>query len=295
MLSAGPLYWKQNSIRRMIISRKNFDLKGRCVVEKLIVDGNHRMVVQFPDEACYLYLRTGRLIVNSNEASTVMAPADGIVLNCGNYLADFIAEKTKIHSEVFAVHLSPDILREIFHDEIPAFFRSAPAVTASARKVSSTVMDRYVESLAFYFDNPEIVTEEILKLKIRELILLLVQSDHAKSVHELFASLFSRKTVSVSDVVNAHLFNNLSIEELAKLSALSVTGFKTEFAKLYHEPPGRYIRNKKLERARELLCSNENTISEIAYQVGFHDVSHFSKSFQAAFDCTPGNYRKKFV
>lgn len=55
---------------------------------------------------------------------------------------------------------------------------------------------------------------------------------------------------TVSDVVNAHIFANLPIDELAKLSGLSVTSFKTEFNKTFKAPPGHYIRKGKIGRAR---------------------------------------------
>jgi AraC family transcriptional regulator, exoenzyme S synthesis regulatory protein ExsA len=251
-----------------------------------------RIGVDFPDEACYLYLRDGALVVNSGTAATNLAAKDSIVLNCGSYFADFINTSEGEKSEVFAIHLHPDLLREIFRSELPSFLRSAPVTSLSEKIISHSIMDRFIESLLFYFNNPQIITEEILTLKVKELILLLVQTNHAASIHELFAAIFTRKTVSVVEVVNAHLYHNLSVDELAKLAGLSVTSFKMEFNKLYNESPARYIRKKKMERAKELLKLRDHTISEIAYQVGYNDPSHFSKSFQSLHGYSPGAYRE---
>jgi len=51
--------------------------------------------------------------------------------------------------------------------------------------VPDNTMKRFIDSLEFYFENPAIVNEDLLELKIKELMLLLVQSKNAASVLEL--------------------------------------------------------------------------------------------------------------
>lgn len=276
----------------MITKRKYFELKGRCIIEKMVIENSARITVEFPNEACYLYVREGELVVNSNLGSCRMMSSDGVVLSCGNYIADFIKRSPGYSTEVFAVHLYPELLREIFRNEIPSFLKSEE-FKKPAMPIRNEVMDRFIDSLLFYFDNPNIVTEEILTLKIRELILLLVQSDHAETVQLLFANLFTRNSVSIAEVVKTHLYNNLSIEELAKLSGVSASSFKVEFAKLFNESPGKYLKKKRLQRATELLIASDDSISEIAYQTGYHDISHFSKAFESSYKCSPGTYRQR--
>ncbi|HYF68728.1 MAG TPA: AraC family transcriptional regulator [Ohtaekwangia sp.] len=276
----------------MIISRKHFDLRGKCIIENLSIKNPGRIAVEFHNEACYIFLRQGNAIIKGSDSSTQLISKDGIALNCGNYFADFGNVQTGISTEIFAIHLYPALLQEIFRNEIPSFVRTDTNFSLPVKTVSDSVMDRFIESLVFYFDNSHIVTDDILILKIKELILLLIQSSHAKTVHELISALFTRKSVTVSDVVNAHIFDNLSIDELAELSGLSVTSFKTEFSKIYKEPPGHYIRRRKIERAKELLRISNDSISQIADQLGYSDISHFSKSFQAQCGESPSVYRK---
>jgi AraC family transcriptional regulator, exoenzyme S synthesis regulatory protein ExsA len=281
----------------VITTRKHFDLRGKCIIEKLSIETPGRIAVEFHNEACYIFVRQGDASIKGSDSITQLNSKDGIALNCGNYFADFVSAQSQKPSEIFAIHLYPALLQEIFRTDIPSFVGTDSNLRLPAKTISDSVMDRFIESLVFYFDNSDIVTDDILMLKVKELILLLIQSSHAKTVHDLMSALFTRKSVTVSDVVNAHLFDNLSIDELAKLSGLSVTSFKTEFNNIFKEPPGHYIRRRKIEHAKELLSISNYTIGEIADQLGYNDLSHFSKSFREMYAQSPSAYRnqhKKF-
>ena len=57
---------------------------------------------------------------------------------------------------------------------------------------------------------------------------------------------------------------------------------------------GSYIRLQKLKKALPLLLDPSITLTEIAYQVGFSDQSHFNRVFRSQFNCNPRDYRKIF-
>lgn len=57
---------------------------------------------------------------------------------------------------------------------------------------------------------------------------------------------------------------------------------------------GSYIRLQKLKRAVPLLLDPSISLTEIAYQVGFSDQSHFNRVFRSQFHCNPKDYRKIF-
>jgi AraC-like DNA-binding protein len=278
----------------LISSRKHFDFKGKCILEKLTIEGSSRINIDFPTEACYLYVREGRIVVSGVNLAAPLTSNEAVVLNCGHYIADFVNASPHSITEVLAIHLHPDILHEIFRNELPAFVKADANPILPSKIITNSILEKFIESLAFYLDNPHIVTEDILILKVRELILLLVQSTHAENVYKLFSSLFSRKTVTISEVIKTHLYSNFSVRELAKLAGLSLTSFKSEFVSVYRESPARYIRKKKIERAKELLLTSDFSIGEIADQVGYKDVSHFSKSFQFLTGTSPTNFRSDF-
>ena len=97
-----------------------------------------------------------------------------------------------------------------------------------------------------YFQNPSLISEELLGLKLKEILLLLHQGDEAESIREIMASLFSQQTYSIRQIVEAHLYTDISVEELAILSNMSVSTFKREFNKGFSDTPASYMKNRKL-------------------------------------------------
>lgn len=55
---------------------------------------------------------------------------------------------------------------------------------------------------------------------------------------------------------------------------------------------GEYIRQQKLKKALPLLMDSSITLTEITYQSGFADQSHFNRVFKSYFNMNPGQYRK---
>ena len=54
-----------------------------------------------------------------------------------------------------------------------------------------------------------------------------------------------------------------------------------------------FLRNERLKLAAQLLKQSKGNISEIAYSIGFNDVSYFSKCFKEMYNCTPTEYSEK--
>ena len=58
---------------------------------------------------------------------------------------------------------------------------------------------------------------------------------------------------------------------------------------------GEYIRQHKVKKAIPLLLNSENSLTEIAYETGFSDQSHFNRVFKSIFNSSPNIYRKNIA
>lgn len=83
----------------------------------------------------------------------------------------------------------------------------------------------------------------------------------------------------------------LSIEELAKISQLSLFSFKREFKKEFYDSPKNYINTLRIKKAKELLQLSKMSISEIAYEVGFNDPLYFTRLFKKKVGTSPTSFR----
>jgi len=276
----------------MILQHQKFELGKRCLIEKVIIQAPFRFWGNFDNEACFIYFMEGKTKINSPREQQTIEEQEPVLLKCGNYFADLLKYGTAGRYEILVFHLYPDILRQVYGHEIPDFIRS-PKNNSFIRKVAShnAVMRKFIEGLYFYFDNPGLVSDELLKLKIRELILLLVQTGSAESIAGLFADLFTPRNLSVKEIVHNHLFSGLPVNDLANLCNLSVSTFNRTFQSLFNDTPANFIKMKRLERAKELLAISSLTIGEIAFQTCFKDTAHFSRSFKFAYHCSPSDFR----
>ena len=90
-----------------------------------------------------------------------------------------------------------------------------------------------------------------------------------------------------------HTAENASLEDIAKMTSLSVTHFRRLFMETFKESPAKYALRLRLNRARELLETTDRTIANIALDTGFYDQSHFVKAFRNIYKITPTAYRQR--
>jgi AraC-like DNA-binding protein len=277
----------------MILDRKYFDINNKCAIEKLIIKPPIRLDAVFQDEACFTYLKEGELSLSSPTGNLSIETEESVLLRCGNYFTNAIRKHPAKTCEVYAVHLYPGILKELYKNEFPNFIKDN-AIKPYIRKIEKkSFITHFIQSLDFYFENPNLVSDDLLKLKIKELILLLLQTDNAENIITLFSHLFNPRQAGLFEVVEAHVYSSISIVDLARLTGRSLSTFKRDFEAQFSDTPANFIKEKKLEKALELIQSTELSVSEICYEVGFQDTSHFTKTFKQKYNQSPSKYRKK--
>ena len=279
----------------MIKAHQQFDLWGKRVLERAVIQSPFRLFAPMPNEACFYYIKSGKNRVITEGETFDLQSKEGLVLKCGDYFSDYLANNNEEECEAFAVHFDKDVLKMIYENEFSDLLLDVKKVTPyKNQKIEiNAVLKTYIDSLQFYFDNPELVSDELVKLKVKEIILLLARTDDAKAIHDLILGLFTPVETSFRELIEANIFNNLSLDELAKLARLSLSSFKREFAKHYNTTPAKYIKKKKLKQAAKLLQTTTLRISDITFESGFSDLAHFSKSFQKEYNCSPTQYRTK--
>lgn len=81
---------------------------------------------------------------------------------------------------------------------------------------------------------------------------------------------------------------------MMQMSGLSERSFKRRFQKATGMTPIQYVHTLRLEEAKQLLESTDMSIEAIAGEVGYEDMSFFSRLFRREVGLTPGQYRRRF-
>jgi len=85
--------------------------------------------------------------------------------------------------------------------------------------------------------------------------------------------------------------HDVSIKKLANHLGLSQRSLNRRFLEACNISPIKYLQTLRLEQARELLQHSNLSIGEIAFRVGYSDISYFSKLFKQFHSTTPRSYR----
>jgi AraC-like DNA-binding protein len=278
----------------VIIDHKKYELFGKPLLQKVVIKPPFQFTFPISDNACFLYMLEGEMQYEAEEGQINIPCQHSLFLNCIHSRKQISSLHTSATNEIVIVNLHPDVLKKVYDRELPLLLK-APQKTISNKSAeiinNDYLIHKYIEGLLFYFNNPALVNDDVLILKLKEIILLLSQTRNAAAIQAILSQLFSPGTYTFKQIIEAHLFSQLSVEELAGLTHLSLSSFKREFAKLYNDTPANYIKTKKLEKAAELLAVSNQRITDIALECGFSDLASFTKSFHDKYNTTPTTYR----
>lgn len=155
---------------------------------------------------------------------------------------------------------------------------------------TSELLRGYMSSLQPYFNQYASLSVSLTRMKLVELLICLAANDRPFFEQLLFVKENVRP--DITRLVEENLMNAISLNQLARLAGRSVSSLRRDFISTYNMPPSRWIRQKKLERAKELLVNTDMTITSICYTLGFESVAHFSRAFKSHFRYSPSGWRE---
>lgn len=99
--------------------------------------------------------------------------------------------------------------------------------------------------------------------------------------------------IQLQEEIEAHLDDeNFGIMELCKSMGMSRSHLHLKIKALTNRSTSHYIRSFRLRHAREKFRTTEHNVTEVAFEVGFRDLTYFSRSFSAEFGLSPTDYLK---
>ena len=107
---------------------------------------------------------------------------------------------------------------------------------------------------------------------------------------KLYASLFDFVEpwkIDIVEFMEQNYMNDLSMEELAYYTGRSLATFKRDFKKVSDLSPQKWLIRRRLEAAHHLISSGTKRVTEACFDVGFKNLSHFSKVYKELYGVAP--------
>lgn len=236
----------------------------------------------FIDEHYFIYVVKGIVVLYDGSQYRELRSGQSCIAR-KNRLARYY--KMREDGELEKVILSLDTaLLQQFQDRHKTTAAKFAATETCIPVNKSALLDSYILSLQQIYSQGQI-SEPFSTIKREELVLILLQQQP-----ELAGLLFDFGIPAKIDLEAFMARNytfNVSLERFAFLTGRSLSAFKRDFRQLFHETPGRWLLQKRLEEAHFLMDHKGMKPSAIYLDLGFETLAHFSFSFKKQFGVAP--------
>ena len=152
-------------------------------------------------------------------------------------------------------------------------------------------MRAFCFSIVPYFKSKVPPSESLLELKFKEIIFVILSNPENAGLLSFVNSIVDQQKTPIWEVMEANYMFNLTIDEYARIAGRSTAAFKREFNEHYGTSPGKWLISRRLQHTKLLLETSTKNISEIAFDCGFENLSHFSRVYKEKYGQSPAQYR----
>ncbi len=279
-IKAHPEYFEQLSCKVLLCTQ--FDCPQQTALQALFSE--HNFIV---------YVLSGRRILHQPGHTYVMTEGKCFFSKKGGWLSqgEFGANWRVM------IFFMPDSYLQQFLKKYSTSF--SPGVAQKGKMPQIIDLDTnetttlFFKSMVVYFMQSPSMPEVLLELKFRELLFnLLINPGNEDFLFQLHRIADHHKA-SLSEIMETNYTYNLSLAEFAKLAHLSLASFKREFKKVFGTTPGKWLMEKRLDYAGRILSTSSKSISDVAFESGFQNTTHFTRVFKEKFYISPLHYRQQ--
>jgi AraC-like DNA-binding protein len=184
----------------------------------------------------------------------------------------------------FSVYLDEETLRGMSKEH--GWKADRPYTGDGAVLLPPTILlKNYMASLAPFVEGGPAMSKELMMLKVKEAILLLLETSPA--LKDTLFDFSEPGKIDLEAYMNEHYKFNVHLERFAYLTGRSLATFKRDFEKIFHTSPSRWLQQRRLREAHYLIKEKGKKVSDVYLEVGFEDLSHFSFAFKKNFGIAP--------
>lgn len=248
------------------------------------------------DTDAIVYILKGRKEIVADRVTHQIGAGELFLLPKGKYIMSEYLPQDGEFKSIMLFFSAPEIAEtiNIINSKEPTKYCANNESEVKVLKGTDRLKLFFDSLLTIEWDNKKAFNKELLDIKIKELIFILLSEPATKSAAMPFLMdtyYASRRNIAI--VVKENLFRKTSLESLASMCNMSLSTFKREFQKEFAMPPLQWINSKRLEKALNLIKTTPLPIADIAYECGFESYVHFSRRFKSHFGCSANTMRAK--
>ncbi|KQS36219.1 AraC family transcriptional regulator [Pedobacter sp. Leaf194] len=239
---------------------------------------------QYTQELLFSYQVSGKLMVD-DDGQVQEFPAGSFRLVRKNRLLKYSKQPSKNSPYVsLSIAFRTEMLRSFAdaHGYHPRYQIHSPSVI-KLKKLP--LYQAHVTALQAFNEVDELANTELIQMKIKETLLILLKEQ--PELQEIIFDFSQPVKTDISRFMQENFRHNLRLERFAYLSGRSLAAYKRDFEKAFQTSPGRWLLDRRLEEAHKILKTTNKKSTEIYLNIGFEDLSHFSRAFKNKFGIAP--------
>ena len=237
-----------------------------------------------------VYILGGELEINENGKITRLHKGECVFIRKDNRVQITKLPKNGEQFKSVWMSFTRNFLREFFQTlhkkQLPD---NAKRHKVSLQKLPANRPDikSLFQSMTPYFDANVQPAPELVKLKMTEGVYCLLNTD--KNFYTALFDFSEPWKIDILDYLNKNYMYELSMKEIAGFTGRSIAAFKRDFKKISDLSPQKWLIQKRLDAAHWKLRNENKSVSDVCEEVGFKNLSHFSKVYKETFGYAPSN------
>lgn len=199
---------------------------------------------------------------------------------------------------VLVFYLKDDYLRSIFEEFRPhlslADLPEPDKEMMEAFEIDDQIRGCY-QSLLPYFGSDKTLPDSIFESKFKELLFNIFAHPRNKPILAYILTIVDHYQTPIWEIMEANYMYDLQLGDFANLANRGLSTFKRDFKNYYKVSPGKWLTERRLNRAKSFFDTTEKPIQAVAFDSGFNNASHFSRVFKERFHCSPSDYKNKLA
>lgn len=277
---SDPAYYRQLKCGDTLITKYNCPLENR----------KQDLWSQFHYIA---YVMEGRKIWHTADGSYDLRKGSAVFVQKGAAIVE------QFFDSVFCIVLffiSDEFITTVLKSKTTALPKPVKKYETIIPIQRNDALEAFFFSMMPYFGSSKRPDDALLELKFKELILTIADDPSNIEVQSFFSSMMNQpQALFLQRVMNDNHPFNLKLKDYAQLTHRSLSAFKRDFQKQYDTTPGKWLLEKRLNHAKNLLLNTDKSVSDAAFESGFESPAHFSRAFSRRFGITPAHVKRSGV
>ena len=232
----------------------------------------------------FSFLQEGKKQVHFADASVMVHKEQSLLIKKGNWLwTELLDQENIYYCKLF--FFSENMLLE-FLEKYELKSKASQRMDPFFIIENDGYISDYLNAISRLNHFNTASKNRLLSVKFEEILLYLI-AKYGENFESYLHSLIATKVSSFKKIVESNVYSNLKLEEVAFLCNMSLSTFKRHFIKEYGVNPGKWIQDKRLDYAKNMMKDKGLAASEVYFEVGYTNLSNFSNAFKTKFGFSP--------